>query len=241
MQVLRAVRFALNQLDGQIPLEVAQLRFMTFFSITGNKITNITGAIKILMRCLILETVLIRTDFQYETMPTDDDIIAFNGSKNLKFLDIGGCQLTGELPIWLSKLKKLKILSLNANSITGSIPSRLSTLPRLICLDMSDNLISGTQLQSFDASAYEGNYGLCGAPLSECGHVTNGNSTDKHIQDEEDGHTIPWFHITVVVGFITGFWAVSYFTIDKRVFRMNNSYDGDSVEQSHLIYNLPTR
>ncbi|XP_040991298.1 receptor-like protein 3 [Juglans microcarpa x Juglans regia] len=340
---LRVVRFALNQLDGQIPPEVAQLRFLTFFSITGNKVTNITGAIKILMRCLILETVLIGENCQYETMPTDDDIIAFNGFQNLKFLDISGCQLTGQLPIWLSKLKKLKILSLNANSITGSIPSWLSTLPRIIYLDMSDNLISGefpkelnafpalasmqalednsslllpvynvfnrtvfqynslsywsptiymknnslsgnipteigrlkmlrsvdlsqnsfsghipdqiselmdletldlsanhlsgeiptslahlhflrrfsvahnnlhgpipsgTQLQSFDASAYEGNYGLCGAPLPECGHVTNGSSIDKDIQDEENGHTIPWFHITVVLGFITGFWAV---------------------------------
>ncbi|XP_035545950.1 receptor-like protein 2 [Juglans regia] len=338
---LRAIRLSRNQLEGQIPLEIAQLKYLSFFSLSFNNLTNITAAIKMLMHCKSLEVVLIGSNFLHERLPNDDDIVGF---QNLRLLDIGACQLTGQLPMWLSMLKKLEILLLNHNRITGSIPGWLSTLPRLKALQLSHNLISGefpkelcalpalvsaqayqrdndylllpiyyldnnkvigqynslsywyprlyfmnnslsgkipieigrlkllralhlghnnftgnipdqiseltdleeldlsanqlsgeipaslarlhflatfsvaynnlhgqipsgTQLQGFDTSAYEGNLGLCGTPLPRCDHITNGNK-DKDIQNEKDGRTIPWFHITVMLGFITGFWAV---------------------------------
>jgi Leucine-rich repeat (LRR) protein len=52
-------------------------------------------------------------------------------------------QLTGQLPIWLSKLKKIEYLTLSSNHITGSIPGWLMTLPRLFGLDLSDNHFTG--------------------------------------------------------------------------------------------------
>jgi len=58
-------------------------------------------------------------------------------------LDHGDYQLSGELPIWLSKLKKLEYLHLNSNRIRGSIPGCLSTLPKRFRLDLFNNLISG--------------------------------------------------------------------------------------------------
>jgi len=65
---------------------------------------------------------------------------------------------------------------------------------------------SGTQLQSFDAFAYEGNHGLCGPPLPhECAHIVSNN---RDIRDEDNGYRIPWFPIIVVLGFIIGFWGV---------------------------------
>ncbi|KAB1227853.1 Receptor-like protein 2 [Morella rubra] len=173
-------------------------------------------------------------------MPTDDSIVSSSGFANLRLLSLDYCQLSGQFPIWLSKLKNLEVLYLSGNRITGSIPGWLSTLPRLFILKLDDNLLSGefpkelcalpalltgeipaslanlhflntfsiaknklhgpiptgTQLQSFDASDYEGNPGLCGPPLpNQCPHIT-GNKGDKDIHDEENRHAVPWLHIS---------------------------------------------
>ncbi|XP_018834512.2 tyrosine-sulfated glycopeptide receptor 1-like [Juglans regia] len=340
---LKTIRISRNRLEGQIPNEVIQLKALSFLSLSYNKLTNVTGAIKILMHCKFLEVVLLGKNFQQESMPTDASMVGFTGFENLRYLDLSLCQLTGELPIWLSKLKKLQTLALASNRITGSIPSWLSTLPRLNNLDLSYNLLSGefpkelcalpaffsremapddinsllspifflknntagpfsclsneillghnnlsgnipteignlkllrvlnlgynsfsgnipdqlseltnleylvlssnqlsgelpaslaslhflsflsvannklhgaiplgTQLQSFDASAYEGNPGLCGVPLQkECGRPTIGNKDkDTHEVKKDIGVTVPWFHVIVGLGFITGFWGV---------------------------------
>ncbi|KAG2675427.1 hypothetical protein I3760_12G004500 [Carya illinoinensis] len=307
---IRGIRLSRNQLEGQIPPEVAQLKYLSFLSVSFNKLTNVTAAIKILMRCNILEVAILGNNFLKESMPTDVSMIDTDGFKNLRYLTLLSCQLTGQFPIWISKLKNLQLLGLGSNRITGSIPGWLSTLPRLSTIDLQNNLFSGefpkkfcgmqafvslqaiddnssltmpvyfpggclkrlrglnlshnkltgtiptqiselieleyldlsanhlygeipvslislhflrvfsvannnlngaipegTQLQTFDASAFEGNLGLCGYPLPPCSHLTS-NKRDEDIQDEEDRHTIPWFHVTVVLGFIIGFWGV---------------------------------
>ncbi|XP_059430148.1 receptor-like protein 3 [Corylus avellana] len=339
---LRAIRLSYNRLEGQIQPEVAQLEFLSFLVLSYNRLTNITGAIKILIHCKTLSVVLLGGNFLYEAIPTDDSIVSSNGFENIRFLGFGDCQLMGQFPIWLSKIKKLEVLNLVSNRITGSIPGWLSTLPRLFAFDLSNNLISGefpkelcalpalvlaetlvdnnylnlpvfsardgtlgqynvlsnmrqtikiannslsgnipieighlkllrqldlrhnnfsgniphqiselanlelldlstnrlsgeipsslsrlhflsrfsvannnlhgpipssTQLQSFNASAYEGNLGLCGPPLPH--GCTNTVSTNEDIEEEEEnGPTIPWFPISVVLGFIAGFWGV---------------------------------
>jgi Leucine-rich repeat (LRR) protein len=337
---LIAIRLTRNRLEGQIPLEVVQLKFLSFLALCDNRLINITNAIKILMRCKPLTIVLIGGNFLHEAMPSDDDIVGSYVFKNVRVLSLSTSQLSGQLPVWLTKLKKLEVLYLDSNRITGSIPGWLSTLPNLFHLELSNNLISGefpkelcalpalispkalgdnnkldlplfsttpftfqfnflsnvgsiisvannnlsgnipveigelkllngldlshnnfsgnipnqlskltnletlylsenrlsgeipaslsslhflrdfsvatndlrgpipsgTQIQSFDASAYEGNPRLCGLPLPyECAHIVNNNID---IWDGDNGHGIPWFPITVVLGFITGFWGV---------------------------------
>ncbi|KAG6683273.1 hypothetical protein I3842_12G004500 [Carya illinoinensis] len=337
---LRAIRIARNQLEGQIPPDLAQLKYLSFLSAGSNKLTNVTAAIKILMRCSILEVVMLGNNFLRESMPTDVSMIDTDGFKNLRVLFLSFCQLTGQFPIWISKLKNLQFLSLSSNRITSSIPGWLSTLPRLSTIDLSYNLFSGefpkkfcelqafvsvhaidynssltipiyfttednnsfnsfnyfsrliflrnnslsgtipieigclkrlrgldlshnkligtiptqiseltdleyldlsanhlygeipvslinlhflrlfsvannnlngaipvgTQLQAFNASSFEGNQGLCGYPLPQCSLTSN--KRDEDIQEGEDRRTIPWFHVIVVLGFITGFWGV---------------------------------
>ncbi|KAF5447938.1 hypothetical protein F2P56_033450 [Juglans regia] len=163
---LRAIRIARNQLEGQIPPEVVQLKFLSFLSLSYNRLTNVTGALNILMRCKSLSILLLTKNFLHEALPTEDNMVDPDGFRNLQFLSLACCQLTD-------------------NELYGEIPT-------------------STQLQSFDASAYKGNPGLCGAPLPKCGNLTR----DKDIHDEEDGDSIPWFHIIVALGFITGFWGV---------------------------------
>jgi Leucine-rich repeat (LRR) protein len=140
---LTAIRLARNQLEGQIQPDVLQLKFLSFLSLTSNRLTNITYAIKILMRCKALGVVFLGENFLHEAMPSDDNIVDYDGFENLRLFSLHSCQLSGQLPIWLSRLKKLEFLSLARNRITGSIPNWLSTLPRLFHLDLSETLISG--------------------------------------------------------------------------------------------------
>jgi Leucine-rich repeat (LRR) protein len=140
---LIGIRLARNQLEGQIRPEVLQLKFLSFLSLSFNRLTNITDTIKILMRCKALSVVFLGGNFLHEAMPSDDNIVDSDGFENLRLFSLKSCQLSGQLPIWLSRLKKLEYLSLPNNLITGSIPNWLWTLPRLFCVDLSKNLISG--------------------------------------------------------------------------------------------------
>jgi len=353
---LRAIRLSRNQLEGRILPAMLQLKFLSFLSLGHNKLTNIKEAINILLHCKNLNILFLEGNFLHEAMPGDDYEVGFHGFKNRRALNLADSQLTGQLPIWLSKLRNLETLDLSFNRITGSIPSWLSTLPRLFRLDLSNNLISGefqkelcsfpalispkalrddiylylpiflvkndallqynslsnlqskidisnnnlsgnipveigrlkqllmlgvsnnnfsgnipnqiseltnleilnlstnqlsgeisaslaslhflslfsvannnlhgpiplaTQLQSFDASAYEGNPGLCGPPLPNgCADIVISSNVDKDVQDDEDWLGMPWFPVSVVFGFITGFWGVLgplFFSYNWRV------------------------
>ncbi|KAI9116330.1 hypothetical protein K1719_012497 [Acacia pycnantha] len=85
-------------------------------------------------------------------------------------LDLSGNNLNGEIPREFGNLHALEFLDLSTNHMSGTIPSSLSQLNWLSVLNLSHNNLSGkipsgTQLQSFDASAYDGNPYLFGCPL----------------------------------------------------------------------------
>ncbi|KAB1209595.1 Receptor-like protein 2 [Morella rubra] len=331
------LNLALNSFEGEIStLNFSDLSQLAVLDLAGNYFTGNLPAS--LYSCKFLRAIRLSNNQLEEPMPTYDSIVSSSGFANLRLLSLADCQLTGQLPVWLSKLKNLEVLFLPHNRIMGSIPVWLSTLPRLFQLNLADNLLSGefpkelcglpalvspqpldntsldlpiyvtylvreynslskfrreiillnnslsgsipteighlkqlqlldlsynnffgkipnqiseltnlerlflsanqltgeipaslgnlhflnmfriasnklhgpippgTQLQSFDASDYEGNSGLCGPPLpNQCSHIT-GNKDDKDIyHDEENRHAVPWLHISIVLGFITGF------------------------------------
>ncbi|XP_008245082.2 PREDICTED: receptor-like protein 2 [Prunus mume] len=140
---LKAIGLAANNLDGQIEAEILSLHSLSFLSLAFNRFTNLTGAMKILMSCKSLHTLSLSDGFVGEGMPLDDDMVDFDGFQNLRLLNLAGCKLTGQIPLWLSKLKNLGMLALGSNQITGPIPSWLGTLPRLFHIDLSNNRISG--------------------------------------------------------------------------------------------------
>ncbi|KAK2431218.1 receptor protein EIX2 [Trifolium repens] len=161
-----------------------------------------------------------------------------NNKLILRSIDFSNNQLTGDIPEEIGNLIKLVSLNLSSNYLTGEITSKIGRLTSLEFLDLSKNYLSGpippslvqidrltmlnlsninlsgripigTQLQSFDASSYEGNIDLCGKPL------------DKNCPgDEEVAHQKPETHeesseedkkplyLSVTIGFITGFWGL---------------------------------
>ncbi|XP_074283981.1 receptor-like protein EIX1 [Silene latifolia] len=143
----------------------------------------------------------------------------------LKFLNLSRNNLTGFIMPRIGQLTSLESLDLSHNHLTGEIPASLAQVSYLTTFDISDNNLTGkipvgTQLQSFDASNYMGNPGLCGAPLPTCAGdeapaiAPNG----YHKQDTKDDFMLG-LYISVILGFIVGFWGVCGTLVVKRSWR----------------------
>ncbi|XP_074318022.1 receptor-like protein EIX2 [Silene latifolia] len=143
----------------------------------------------------------------------------------LKFLNLSRNNLTGGIVSRIGQLTSLEFLDLSHNRLSGEIPPSLTQISSLSILDVSYNNLTGkipvgTQLQSFDALSYIGNPGLCGAPLSKCAgdeapaitRIGDGK------QDTKDDFMLG-LYISVVLGFIVGFWGVCGTLILKRSWR----------------------
>nr|XP_051195028.1 receptor-like protein 2 [Lolium perenne] len=137
---LVVLRLSVNRFHGELSSRIENLKYLSFLSIGNNNITNIANALHVLKQCQNLKTLLIGHNFRGESMPEDDTV---EGLENLQVLDIGDCQLFGEMPIWISKLEKLEMLILSNNQLTGSVPAWIKTLSNLFYLDISSNSITG--------------------------------------------------------------------------------------------------
>ncbi|GAU14451.1 hypothetical protein TSUD_249910 [Trifolium subterraneum] len=129
-------------------------------------------------------------------------------------LNLSSNNLSGEITSKIGRLTSLEFLDLSRNFFSGPIPSSLAQIDRLSMLNLSDNNLSGripigTQLQSFDASSYEGNNDLCGQPLDKkCPgdeNVAHQKPETHEESSQEDKETI---YLSVALGFITGFWGL---------------------------------
>ncbi|XP_008245522.2 PREDICTED: receptor-like protein 2 [Prunus mume] len=140
---LKALRLSLNDLDGQIQPEILSLKSLSFLSLSASRLSNITRVLNILMGCKSLKVLILSNNFIGEEMPNGDGIVGVDGLQNLCILSFRGCQLTGPLPIWLSKIKKLEVLDLSSNRFTGSVPTWFGNFPSLFHINLGNNRISG--------------------------------------------------------------------------------------------------
>ncbi|XP_020234250.1 receptor-like protein EIX1 [Cajanus cajan] len=159
-----------------------------------------------------------------QSITTLKALIALNLSRN---------NLTGFIPDNIGDMKMLESLDLSRNHLDGRMPTSFSNLNFLSYMNLSFNNLSGeipisTQLQSFDASMYVGNVGLCGPPLKkQCTGDNNG------IIGENDTHEYMnfGFYISLGLGFCVGFWGVCGTLFLNSLWRhayfqfFNNIYD----------------
>ncbi|KAJ1413965.1 Leucine-rich repeat [Sesbania bispinosa] len=145
-------------------------------------------------------------------------------------LNLSGNHLTGFIPNNIGHMEMLESLDLSRNHLRGRMPESFSNLTFLSYMDLSFNNLSGkiplsTQLQSFDASKYEGNNGLCGPPLTNhCpeDETSPTGSLDKHVIDEdedEDEFITLGFYVSLGLGFCVGFWGVCGTLVIKSSWR----------------------
>ncbi|KAG8386467.1 hypothetical protein BUALT_Bualt03G0151700 [Buddleja alternifolia] len=170
--------------------------------------------------------------------------------KLVKTIDLSSNHLTGGIPNEITSLVGLVGLNLSRNFITGSISPQVGRLHLLDFLDLSRNKLSGgiskslsqltyigvldlsynnlvgripssTQLQSFGVSAYKGNSGLCGKPVTgTCPGdevILNPEKIGDH--DVEDTLITTGFYTTLVLGFVFGFWGTCGFLLFKKSWR----------------------
>nr|AAU12602.1 putative leucine-rich repeat receptor-like kinase [Oryza sativa Indica Group]AAU12609.1 putative leucine-rich repeat receptor-like kinase [Oryza sativa Indica Group]ABA41561.1 putative leucine-rich repeat receptor-like kinase [Oryza sativa Indica Group] len=136
---LTALRLSGNHFHGELSPGIINLKYLSFFSLDDNKLTNITKALQILKSCSTITTLLIGHNFRGEVMPQDESIDGFG---NLQVLDINSCLLSGKIPLWLSRLTNLEMLLLNGNQLTGPIPRWIDSLNHLFYIDVSDNRLT---------------------------------------------------------------------------------------------------
>ncbi|XP_073268917.1 receptor-like protein 9DC3 [Populus alba] len=137
----------------------------------------------------------------------------------IRVLDLSNNNFTGEISKVIGKLKALQQLNLSHNSLTGHIQSSLGNLTNLESLDISSNLHtgriptqlggltflailnlshnhlegpipSGEQFNTFDASSFEGNMGLCGSQVLKICYDDEAPSLPPSSFDEGDDSTL---------------------------------------------------
>ncbi|XP_042009455.1 receptor-like protein EIX1 [Salvia splendens] len=155
---------------------------------------------------------------------------SFSSMSNLNSLNLSRNSLTGHIIPDIGKMKTLDSLDLSRNQLSGKIPTSLAEIHTLGVLDLSNNKLSGkiptsTQLQSFDASAYAGNDGLCGDPLQKCTEDSLRSSSTNPVENmnEKDGSNFSFMQevgISMGFGFMFGFWGVIGSFILKKSWRI---------------------
>nr|XP_023871759.1 receptor-like protein EIX2 [Quercus suber] len=152
-------------------------------------------------------------------------LISLNLSRNL---------LTRRITTEIGALWSLEVLDLSENQLSGGIPSSIALINSLNLLDLSNNNLSGIiptnpQLNTFNATAYEGNPNLCGFPFQkkcpgETSQNPNMNRGGDHasIQETEDGFITLGFYVSVDLGFVIGFLGVFGTLILNRSWRFSH-------------------
>ncbi|GFP99308.1 receptor-like protein 12 [Phtheirospermum japonicum] len=140
---------------------------------------------------------------------------SFSSLKGLNSLNLSRNCFTGTINSDIGQMEMLEVLDLSSNQLSGAIPVSMARLSFLDVLDLTNNNLTGkipvgNQLQTFTASSYAGNIGLCGSPLLLC----PGDSPDPSTNNEKDGDGIlslsflKEFGVSIILGFTLGFWGV---------------------------------
>lgn len=169
---------------------------------------------------------------------------AFSSLRGLISLNLSRNSLTGRLDPNIGEMEMLESLDLSNNQLSGKIPVGLARLNYLSVLDLANNSLSGqiplgTQLQGFNASVYSGNDGLCGLPLALCPNTSVTDQGENTKETDGGFMKLQGFYISLLFGFIIGFWGVVGSLVLMRSWRV--AYFGFLDDVGDWLYVTTTK
>ncbi|MDE2763236.1 MAG: Ig-like domain-containing protein [Gemmatimonadota bacterium] len=125
-----------NGLTGSIPLETADLRFLSLMALDGN---SITGPIPAALGNLPRLSVIVVSDNRLSgPIPSE-----LGNLESLMQLAVANNRLTGPIPSELGNLARLVELDVSHNQLIGPVPPEIGDLGQLKVLRVNDTLMSG--------------------------------------------------------------------------------------------------
>ncbi|PRQ30187.1 putative non-specific serine/threonine protein kinase [Rosa chinensis] len=233
LQYLQILDLGHNNISGTIPTCLSNLTVLRTNENSWNVYGGYDELTTVIMKGSELEYSLdhalylvMSIDFSSNNLEGEipEDVSSLIG---LISLNLSRNHLIGKIPWKFSNLSNLETLDLSHNHLSGEIPQSFSSLTSLSHFNLSYNNLSGRipsgyQLQTLDNSSYTGNPSLCGFPLStKCpGDDTQTNQTfpGGDSEDEDDNGKLG-FYISMVLGFVIGFWGVFGTLLIKKSWR----------------------
>ncbi|CAO2822405.1 unnamed protein product [Amaranthus hypochondriacus] len=157
---LRYLNLSWNNLHSRIPPEIGYLQNLTVLDLRDSALYGlIPGDLCDSSSSLSI----LQLDDNGLSGPIPDEI---GNCASLHLLSLSHNDLNGSIPSSMSMLKNLEILRLESNELSGEMPKELGTMQNLLAVNISYNklvgrLPSGGIFPSLDASALQGNSGLC--------------------------------------------------------------------------------
>ncbi|KAH9743530.1 LRRNT 2 domain-containing protein [Citrus sinensis] len=239
-----------NSLSGEIPESIGSLLSVRFLILCNN---HISGEVPpSLKNCSMMDRIIPPCVGNFSGMKVEPpDSVKYEGSLQVvlkgseyvfyttfylvNLMDLSSNNLSGEMPVELTRLIHLGTLNLSRNHLVGKIPTQIGKLEWLESLDLSRNKLSGSIPPSMvsltfmnhlnlldDPSIYEGNLPLCGDPLPKrCSEIdgTPGDPGGDEYEEDENERDKLWLFVSMTLGFVVGFWGVCGTLIIKKSWR----------------------
>ncbi|KAK4594269.1 hypothetical protein RGQ29_018092 [Quercus rubra] len=218
---LRIIDLSQNEFHGHLPTNLFKyLKAMMNASVNKGKLIYMgdnyyQDSVTVAMKGFVIELVKIQslfTTIDFSNNNFKGEIPKTIGElRSLKGLNFSHNNLSGHVPPSLGNLTNLEWLDLSSNKLTGEIPIQLVDITSLEILNLSKNYLfgqipQGKQFNTFTNDSYNGNWGLCGFPMTKaCGNDEGPPPPPSTIQ-EDDFKFENGFHWKVVLlGYGCGF------------------------------------
>ncbi|PIN11544.1 LRR-containing protein [Handroanthus impetiginosus] len=190
------------------------LNYLQFF-VFGPAINYYQNKVRLTFKGLEMELVKISTAFTVIDFSCNNfkgEIPDAIGDLNsLYVLNFSHNNLIGKIPKSVGNLTQVGSLDLSMNQLTGEIPEELAKLTFLSVLNLSYNKLAGMipkgrQLQTFSATSFDGNTGLCGLPLNRsCNNTERSGGLPKFKNEQwHKKNEIHWKYVSAALGFVVG-------------------------------------
>ncbi|KAF2309314.1 hypothetical protein GH714_001581 [Hevea brasiliensis] len=146
-----------NKISGAIPPSLSHLKSLSYLDLGRNflamelptEIGNLSNIVSLVLSNNYLSGEIPTWLFDFNNL-TELLNARIAPRSMLNILSLGPCNLSGQIPIWISIQTQLMFLDLSGNHFSGPIPTTISNMFHLVLLDLSSNRFSGNEFPIFN-------------------------------------------------------------------------------------------